>query len=639
MNDVEFWEPDGASNQSAEFWEPEPQEQNNAPPSIEMFKARFPNASEAQAHRTGVIRGIEGFTHGITGPIMESGLFGEKIKEGSKQLARNRNQAYEEAYAKHPGIAGVSKFAGEMGVLAPTAMIPGGGGGFLGYLRNILQNAGIGGAIGAAEYQENPQKRIENAIGGAGTGAAVSAVLPAVGKAIKAGGSLIKDVRKNMGNKELVAKDVFEGLLPSERTAMMDAQKAAKKVGVQITPAEASGSPILAAREAQYGVTPDTQVQKHAFKKGQKGKQEGVISKFLQSISPKNEVANEEVRGTAKRIIDKKIAAREAKAAPFYAKAEPELVKEQTVARLIADDPNIKKSFKQVLSDPLYKKDLKGFEQNSIKAMDLVKRNLDDKIDSAMRAGEKNKARILMDSKKSLVEMMDAQSPTYQKARKIYADDSPAIKALKESKIGKLANKSDEQLKNITKDIFDISQTDPKVFETYRDALQKENPLAWDAAVRDEMLRRMKGSRNLGKTSNYGSEFFDKILASDRDFNQFLSALGKRNQKGYTPNQEMLINMRKAFQNLVNSRTVKTAGGQSEVNMLQSRNLGDFLKKAKASMFGGKYDKAAIDIITDPNWERYVPASVKKTVNMKNPSTEDMVKILSAVAAKRSAEE
>jgi hypothetical protein len=115
--------------------------------------------------------------------------------------------------------------------------------------------------------------------------------------------------------------------------------------------------------------------------------------------------------------------------------------------------------------------------------------------------------------------------------------------------------------------------------------------------------------------------------------------LGKRNQKGYTPNQEMLINMRKAFQNLVNSRTVKTAGGQSEVNMLQSRNLGDFLKKAKASMFGGKYDKAAIDIITDPNWERYVPASVKKTVNMKNPSTEDMVKILSAVAAKRSAEE
>jgi hypothetical protein len=621
------------------MWEPDGPAQNNGAPRMDMFKAQFPTRQELMPAVHGAHKGLMDVAHGITGPAMESGFFGPGIAEQSKEYGRKRNESFNQALEQNPGMAKFGQFAGQVTGASPAALVPGGGAGFLGYLRNILQNAGIGGALAATEYQENPENRLEKGIRGAGTAAAVSAVLPVVGKAIQGVGSAYKGIRKQMGSKEHVAEDVFQGLLPSERAGMSQNQAAAKKVGVQITPAEASGNPILAAREAQYGVTPETQMKKYEFKKGQKGKQEGVISKFLQSISPKNEVANEEVRGTAKRIIDKKIVERQAKAAPIYAKAESELVPQQDVARLIADDPNIKKAFKQVGSDPLYQKDLKGFDTHSIKSIDLVKRNLDDKIDSAMRAGEKNKARILMDSKKSLVEMMDAKSPTYQKARKIYADDSPAIKALQDSKIGRLANKSDEQLKNITKDIFDISQTDPKVFNAYRDALQKENPLAWNAAVRDEMMRRMKGSRNLGKTSNYGSEFFDKILASDRDFNQFLEALGKSNQKAYTPNQEMLINMRKAFQNLVNSRTVKTAGGQSEVNMLESRNTGSFLRKAAAKMFGGKYDKAAIDIITDPNWERYVPASVQKTVNMKSPSTEDMVKILSAVAAKRSAEE
>ena len=54
--------------------------------------------------------------------------------------------------------------------------------------------------------------------------------------------------------------------------------------------------------------------------------------------------------------------------------------------------------------------------------MDLVKQKLDDKIGVAVRAGENNKARVLMNAKKDLVSQIDAKLPRYAEARKAFKD-------------------------------------------------------------------------------------------------------------------------------------------------------------------------------------------------------------------------
>jgi hypothetical protein len=560
----------------------------------------------------GLEEGIGGVSHGALQPILESGIMPERISEASKKTAQERLGRYLASEKAHPLSTKTGRILGGAAASLPIMAATRGMG--------TLGSSTVGGGVlGGLEYVHPGESRAKNALIGSALGFGTPLALGVVAKPAT---SAVKEIQKLFGKKSEVAKDVLQGLPQEEVASMIAAEEAGKRLGLKLTPAEASGNPLLGRTEGRMGVTPETEQSLYSFKKGQKEAQRTAVEKLKSDISPSEKVFNAEARDTAKSIIDKKKQALQKKASPFYEKSYKHEIPENEMKSILKDS-NIKKAYKEVISDPLYKSELKGFKKGSIKVLDQVKKNLDDKINNLYRNGYDEKARIMSNARKKLVNSLDKASPEYGKARKIYSEDLPAIKSIEESKIGKIANMSDDQVKNVSKTIFDPNETDMKTFLKLRNEMVQENPEVWRGVVKNEMERRLSGSKSLKSTGSYGSEFYNSVLARDKDFKKFYAALGNPKTKGITPEQKKLVDMRKAFKNLINSRTVKTAAGQSETKMNLPRSTAGAVMEFYNKFVKGKYDKAAVEIITDPNWKKYLPEASKKVIKgdaPKNPN-------------------
>lgn len=141
--------------------------------------AQAPSMSPFMAHVTGFNAGVENLTHGVMQPLLESGLLGDKIKQGSQDFAARRQQDYAQASAEYPKTAMASNILGGIGASVPTFAIPGLGQGNL--TRLATQGALQGGAIGAAQYTNEGESRLGNAALGAGLGGGLGAGLGLAG--------------------------------------------------------------------------------------------------------------------------------------------------------------------------------------------------------------------------------------------------------------------------------------------------------------------------------------------------------------------------------------------------------------------------------------------------------------------------
>lgn len=200
---------------------------------------------------------------------------------------------------------------------------------------------------------------------------------------------------------------------------------------------------------------------------------------------------------------------------------------------------------------------------------------------------------------------MDEYSPTYELARSIYGDGAKPLQALKESDIGRIADLPDRQLKNVSKIIFDPAQTDRKVMSRMRNQIGSQSPGAWNQIVRNEMERR------LDKTSGDGVSFYTKILKGNRDFNQFLTAT-----KGIPGAQKRLIDMRTAFKNIINPTSSRTAASLSKSSLDVPRSTLQAVKDIASNVLGGRYDKAFVEFITNPKWDKELSDFMKSSKNM-----------------------
>jgi hypothetical protein len=591
-----------------------------------LNEPRFELGATGSALR-GIEEAIGSKAHGILQPVLESGYLGEGIKQASKDVARERLERYLEAKQNNPVASMAGNIAGEVGAALPLAAATSGMGLFPGAIST-------GAASGASEYVHPNQSRFMNTLIGGGLGAATAGVIKG---GAKVGRGVSKAVSKHLGRKKDVAKDVFQGLPENEVADMLEAQAAGQRLGINLTPAEASGNPLLAKTEGKLGVTPETEQALYEFKKGQKSAQKEAVEKFKTEISSSEDVANNKAREAAKNIIEKKRQRLQQKARPYYEKSEKQVISKEQLADIMKDS-NIMDAYKKVLSDPLYQTELEGFDKASIKVLDQVKKRLDSKRSSFLSQGEREEARIIKKSQQKLINALDEVSPDYKTARAIYSEESPNIKALEDSKIGKIANLGDEKTKNISKTIFDPAETDMKTFLKVRNEMLEESPETWRRVVRDEMERRLDSSKSLPSTQNYGSEFYSNILARDKDFKKFYEALGDPKSKTPTPEQLRLSDMRKAFKGLINSVTAKTAAGQSKTFMTSTGRGGytgkvvDFYNE----LTKGKYDKAAIEIITDKDWKKYLPSDVKKAIKTDSPQNPNqLMNMLIAVEASK----
>jgi hypothetical protein len=560
-----------------------------------------PSMNSFMAGVTGFNTGVERLTQGALQPLLGR-------TKAFQEVAKQRELDYNEARRSHPFAAGAGEFVGQAALGLPFA---GGGAAAVAskfpqlspYVANIL-GSGLGGAaFGGLQYVNPDESRAGNAATGAFFGSALGAATPLAGKAAK---STYEGLRGALGSKAKVAEDMLANLTKEELERGFKNTQAAKRLGVTLTPAEATGSKLQAKYEGKLGISPENEKALFSFKDTQKTKQQEAINNLLGKISPEQGLSAAKLRESAKNIIKEKTEALQEKARPFYEAAERATVSPNKFNNLTKDG-NIQKALEKVTNSSEYKSELQGYAPNSIKVLDLVKRSLDDKINTALRQGQNDRARVIAKSRDKLISRLDELSPDYKTARGIYAEDLPAIQKIKEGEIGKIANLKDTQLKKAGQIIFDPSETDIKVLNKIRDEFMRENPDAWKGIIKDEMQRKLV-TKNLGKTGNYGSNFYENILANDRQYKQFYDAL-----KGDRSAQMKMRDMKSAFKDLLNSYTVKTAGGQAKSSLDVERSTSQYFKNMLSNLAGGKYDKAAIEMITNPKWdEAFRQAAAKR---------------------------
>lgn len=105
--------------------------------------------------------------------------------------------------------------------------------------------------------------------------------------------------------------------------------------------------------------------------------------------------------------------------------------------------------------------------------------------------------------------------------------------------------------------------------------------------------------RRLDSGDAAGSTFYNKILKSDRSFNQFLVAVEK-----IPGAQQKLSDMRQVFKNIINPVTPRTAARLAKSSLDVPRSTYQAIKEKVINLGGGYLDKAAIELITSNKWDK-----------------------------------
>lgn len=184
-----------------------------------------------------------------------------------------------------------------------------------------------------------------------------------------------------------------------------------------------------------------------------------------------------------------------------------------------------------------------------------------------------------------------------------FSNSSDLQKALQQTVMGRIANVKDMDAHQIGNILFDPNKTSPQDLAQVRDIFLQRDPETWYALVRNHMENALnapldENNNSLGVGQQYiGSKFFKKILANDKQYNQYTVAL----QKNPTALQRMR-DSKTSFGGFINPVTPRTAGRMAQQNTSAFRENTAAAWGHLRNLFGGQYDNAAVDLINSPKW-------------------------------------
>lgn len=526
---------------------------------------------------------------------------------GGKAPKVNMDEMFgiDKSSAVQKGVKDLSQYApllaaGPMGLLADIGV--GAGYSALQSPDNKLKGGAIGGGTSGAFNIINKLMGASNPLVRAGSrallgGAAGYGYGGASGAAEgAAAGVLAPSLLKKLGiGTEHPGVDIASKVLPGEVAGRAEA---GERLGTPLTPGEASGRPDITGQEAMVGRVGPAATEKVKIGQQRIQEQKNAIDELYRRISPKDKIASFDVRKAAQDSIEKMKQARQEAVDPLYKIAETKKAAPNLITKLERENPIIGEAIDDVLADKKYqvKGELLGEPRNSIKTLDYAKRKIDSKIEQAKNYGDNDAVRVLTKTKNKLLDSIDGFSPDYKAAREEYSRLSKPIEDVENGHIGMIANMKDTSLKDLSKKIFDPSQTDLKVLNQVKSKIQAENPEAWDLIVKNEMNRLMTQGKNRGIT---GRNFFDSVLSNDNRFKQFQSALEGNDQA-----LSHLNDMKSAWEHLINIETPRTAAGQSKTSMNKAREAVQAFIDAYNEMMGSDKQIKALNYLYTDKWRK-----------------------------------
>ena len=363
-----------------------------------------------KAFSSGVIQGVKhtGQMVGRAG-IKAAGMLGIEDPAVAKRAVSMMDEDVAEEKAKQsyrdqqqfPGYKtplGVGKFVGKT---APYGAIPGGATG--GLLRRVATGA-AGGAV--AGYVN------DNTLLGTVLGGGVPGLLGAI-KGIK--GWLFPS--KTQAAQEVVGEIARTGQKQTEEVL-----SAAQRTGVKVTPAEATGSPILATMEKGARVS--------------KAKQAEIAS----TLEARSQILNQKTKQLVTDMVPEGDEVAAALSNKLYKEVDATALPPPIMDRL-KQNPIIKKALSIIKKDPAYRVDLQ--KPGTVGELRAANDAIADLIKGAAPKAKTN----LIDARVKLTKELDAIAPQYAQARAIQQRIILKDKTIKQlDKITKLSGKNEATL-------------------------------------------------------------------------------------------------------------------------------------------------------------------------------------------------
>jgi hypothetical protein len=299
--------------------------------------------------------------------------------------------------------------------------------------RGALAGGALGGLYGYGSAEGGPENRAIGAATGAAVGGVVGAAAPAVIQGVRKAGQFVADKTINrlpFRQAGAAERKVAEALMRDGFTPEQAAAKI-KSMGPEAALMDAGPNSQALARAA-YTVPGEgkTKIGEKliARQEGARGANNelvgGQINRITQNLD--DIVTPEQFTATQRRILE---TTRSDAARPTYESVvnnAQNLIPDEKFAA-VGSDPYIKGVIKRVKSNKLF--GMADLPDNSMPVVDATKKQLDDLIGAAQRAGRKNEARMLMGKKEALVGVADEAFPDYKMVREVWSDFSGVIDA------------------------------------------------------------------------------------------------------------------------------------------------------------------------------------------------------------------
>ncbi len=332
----------------------------------------------------------------------------------------------------------------------------------------------------------------------------------------------------------------------------------ANKLGIKITPAEATGMPSLAAQQKRLGNITPTSYQMDRFYDARDDAVYSAWDKFLRSISKRGDV--DEVAHTARRAANEAIETlgnkRFAAAKPHYdvAFATNQSIDSPMISRILKTpagqkalgwarqrvankmelmgkpDPELTAIGREL--EALGKMDVpkEGIARGlKLKTLDLIKQGLDDEIGAIKKQVSQGNARQgefgdLVNLKNKFVAELDELDATevfkgkksYARARSIWSGQSGSIEKAMDSTVRILAGLKDTNLQKAALTIFNPGMRTPGSVVKAKRMLSREDPKAWQGLKRiflqTEMDKAFRVAQS-GDVVNPAGKIFSKLHA------------------------------------------------------------------------------------------------------------------------------
>ena len=466
----------------------------------------------------------------------------------------------------------------------------------------------------------------------------------ALGTVSEAGGRLL-----GKGVQLLKERRAVSDIAKLNQTAVDRLSDLAQNQGIQLTPGEVSGLKSLINQQWLLSNLPNSSDTIESFLKTRNTDIQKAMYNFFNDLSTNASPYEGFLKGA--RSVDARMATlkgeRRKASEQFYKAAYPELVPDDVAASL-ASDPLVAQALKTVQSKPVWKRSMadtleqvRGQNANVVqgiadpdeaaKAMtavtdkslgwyDLAKRQLNDKAESARRAGNNSEAMQYEQAAQGLVDKLDAFSPTYNQARTEFARLSEPINKLEDSLVGGFVKADSQKAQDLGRALFG-PKSSPEALREAKSIIQAADPASWNNVVRahlQDTLERTVRESQVGSVQNLGGIYRNKLFGTEQQRKLLKESLDSKQYQALRDMMEVLEATSKSFKgqsitvpggyiaqdlqaDALASAGLGTKAGMAVAGLAQPLNWPQMLSNAIADIRMGKYSEQLAGIITSPD--------------------------------------